>query len=112
MNDTNTLPGSVLDTPWALPRTADATRLGDDAPRILLPDDEPGDYIEAVAWHWTSSPARPDAGIDVDLQTVEDGGTRVERGHWTGERWVYNESGGDAPEGAVRAWAYVEGPEL
>lgn len=98
-----TLPGSVLDTPWALPGTMHTSR---------LEDDEPGDYIEAVAWHFTTNPARPDAGIDVDLQTVDDGGTRVERGHWTGEKWIYNESGGDAPEGAVRAWAYVEGPEL
>lgn len=92
--------------------TADATTLHGNAAHILLLDDEPGDYIEAVAWHFTATnPARPDADLTVLLMTT-DPDMPMQQGWWDGEQWCLCESGGFAPAGSVLAWSEVNGPEL
>jgi hypothetical protein len=80
-------------------------------PRILLLDDEPGDYAETIFWHDARKPARPDADLTVLLATTSPG-MPIDMGWWDGERWCLCESGGFAPAGLVVAWAEVEGPEL
>ena len=111
MSGNLTLPGSVLDMPWVLPRTIETTTLYDDAPLAQAPGLEPGDYIECITWHDASKPARPDAELTVLLATTSPG-MPIDMGWWDGERWCLCESGGFAAPGSVLAWAEVEGPEL
>lgn len=91
--------------------TTDVSLMGEAAPRILLLDEEPGDYAETIFWHDASRPARPDADLTVLLMTTDES-MPIQQGWWDADSWCLCESGGFAAPGSVLAWAEVKGPEM